>query len=65
MKSKKLYRNINDCIVGGVCNGLSEYYNLDTSLIRFLFIIFALFTSFAAIEIYIILWIIIPENIKK
>ena len=33
---KKLYRSSNDRMVGGVCGGIAEYFNIDSSLVRLL-----------------------------
>jgi phage shock protein PspC (stress-responsive transcriptional regulator) len=58
---KKLYRNTSSKMIGGVCSGLSDYFNLDVSLIRVGFV--ALFviggTGFLA---YLIMWAILPTN---
>jgi phage shock protein PspC (stress-responsive transcriptional regulator) len=62
---KKLYRPI-DGEVGGVCKGLSEYFNIDESIIRIIFIAL-IFTPFPIIITYLFMWMIIPlkghENI--
>ena len=47
--------------IGGVCGGLSEYFNIDESLIRLLFLV-GIFTPFPTILFYILLWIIIPTE---
>jgi len=60
--SKKLYRNPEDRILGGVCSGLGSYFNLDPILFRVLFVLAVLFFS-AGILIYILLWILLPEAI--
>lgn len=58
---KKLYRSKEDRWLGGVCGGLGVYFNVDSTLIRVLFILFALAIG-GGILAYIILWIIIPEE---
>jgi len=58
-KSRRLYRDPNNRILGGVCSGLGTYFNIDPVLFRLLFII-GLFLGVAFI-VYIILWIIIPK----
>lgn len=55
---KRLFRDINDRIIGGVCSGLAAYFNVDTVWIRLIFVIAIL--SGVSILAYIILWIIIP-----
>ena len=59
---KKLYRSGNK-MLGGVCAGISEYLDLDSTLIRILWAIIAIFTGIVpGIIVYIICWIIIPLN---
>jgi len=62
---KKLYRLTNGTI-GGVCKGLSEYFNIDESIIRIIFVALT-FTPFPIIITYLFMWMIIPlkehENI--
>ncbi len=55
---KRLYRNMDDRILGGVCSGLGAYVNLDPVIIRIIFIIVTL--SGISILVYIVMWIIIP-----
>jgi phage shock protein PspC (stress-responsive transcriptional regulator) len=57
---KKLTRSKDDRWLAGVCGGLAEYFNVDGTLIRVLFILFS-FAVGGGILIYIILWIIMPE----
>lgn len=58
---KKLYRSRKSRIIGGVCGGIGEYFNIDPVLVRIIFLI--LFFVFGVGFItYIIAWIIIPER---
>ena len=58
---KKLYRSKKDCVIGGVCGGIAEYFDVDTTLIRLLAILIFFFGG-SGIVAYIIGWIIIPQN---
>jgi phage shock protein C len=58
---KKLYRSRSDRIVGGVCGGLGKYLSIDPTVIRILYVLFAL-TGGSGIFIYLILLHIIPEE---
>jgi phage shock protein PspC (stress-responsive transcriptional regulator) len=58
---KKLYRG-NEGIIGGVCEGLGNYFNFDDSLIRILFVVL-MFTPFPIIFTYLLLWISTPNKI--
>jgi len=58
--TKRLYRSSRTKVIGGVCGGLGEYFDIDPTLIR-LFAVLALFFSDGAVFIaYIIGWIIMP-----
>lgn len=59
-KVKKLYRDIDNKYIGGVCSGLEYYLGFDALWIRIIFIFLALFTGFGFIA-YILLWILVPE----
>lgn len=65
-RSRKIYRNIDERILGGVCSGLGSYFNLDKVIFRLLFLIFFLI-GFAdeglfciPMVLYICLWIAMP-----
>lgn len=65
-KSKRLYRNIDERVIGGVCSGLSAWSGLDKVLFRLLFLIFFLI-GFSKeglfcipMVLYICLWIAMP-----
>jgi phage shock protein C len=59
--TKKLYRSLNKKMLGGVCGGLAEYFDLDVSLVRLIFVGIALITALVPMLIfYVIAWIIIP-----
>lgn len=60
-KIKRLYRSKKERILGGVAGGIAEYFNVDPTLIRLLWIL-AVFGMGAGILAYIIAWIIIPER---
>jgi|UniRef100_A0A7V3E711 phage shock protein PspC (stress-responsive transcriptional regulator) len=58
---KRLYRSYTDKMLGGVCGGLGEYFDIDPVIIRVLFVIAVLFGG-GGILAYIILWIVIPQR---
>jgi len=57
---KRLYKSSANKMICGVCGGLSEYFNIDVSIIRILFAIFGLF-AFTGVIIYFIMALILPE----
>lgn len=58
---KKLYRSIDERIVGGVCGGIAEYFRIDPVLVRIVFILLV-FGAGTGLLAYIIAWIIVPEE---
>lgn len=59
--NKRLYRDTESMVFGGVCSGLSHYLKMDKILVRILFFILFVVTSGAALPAYIILWIAVPK----
>ncbi|MFA6005564.1 MAG: PspC domain-containing protein [Patescibacteria group bacterium] len=57
--SNRLYRSESDRMIGGVCAGIADYFGVDASLIRILFITITLFGG-SGVLLYFILWVVIP-----
>lgn len=58
---KKLYRSESDRMVGGVCGGLAEYFSIDSTIVRLIFVLIVVYGGTGLI-LYIILWIVIPTE---
>lgn len=58
---KRLYLSESDNVIGGVCGGLADYFNVDATLVRLVFVILAL-AGGNGFWLYIILWVITPEE---
>ena len=58
---KRLYRQTKDKMIGGVCGGLAEYFEVDPTILRVLFVV-ALFFGTMGFWLYILLWIIMPKK---
>jgi phage shock protein PspC (stress-responsive transcriptional regulator) len=58
---RKLYRDTDERIIGGVASGLGHYFGIDRVWIRFILIILSLSSFGGIVFIYILLWSIIPE----
>jgi phage shock protein PspC (stress-responsive transcriptional regulator) len=56
---KKLQRDPQNKVIGGVCAGLANYFGIDASLVRLLFAI-AFFVFSSGLWIYLLLWIVMP-----
>jgi len=61
MNNKKLYRSSTDKKLCGVCGGLGEYFELDPTIIRLLWVIFT-FCGGAGLIAYIISALIMPQQ---
>ena len=58
---KKLYRSSNR-IMAGVCGGIAEYFDVDPTVIRVVYLILSLFSAgFPGLLLYIILMVLIPN----
>ncbi len=60
-KSKRLFRDGENKIIGGVCSGLAAYFTIDPVFIRIAFALLPFLSFGFIIPIYFILWIVIPE----
>jgi phage shock protein PspC (stress-responsive transcriptional regulator) len=56
---KRLYRSIDDRKIGGVCAGLSEYFDLDPVFFRLSFIVLAFFGGMGVLA-YLVACIMVP-----
>ena len=63
MNEKRLYRSRKSKMICGVCGGIGEYFNIDPTLIRLVFILFG--CTGGGILAYIIAAIIIPDNPER
>lgn len=61
---KRLYKNTHDKMICGVCQGLSEYFNIDVTIIRILFVLLGL-AAFSGVILYIVAAIIMPDKFSE
>jgi len=59
---KRLVRSTNDRKIAGVCAGLADYFDLDPTIIRVLWVL-AFFCAGTGLLAYIILWIAVPDGV--
>lgn len=60
---KRLYRSNHDVMIAGVAAGLGEYFNIDPTIVRLVFVLLSLPTFGAPmILIYLVLWLVMPRN---
>ena len=60
--NKRLERIASEAQLGGVCAGLADYFGIDRTLVRVLFVIGVFLPHFPAVILYVILWIALPER---
>jgi phage shock protein PspC (stress-responsive transcriptional regulator) len=63
MEPKRLFRSRYNRVLGGVCGGLGNFFNIDPVLVRVLWAI-SFFVGGVGFLAYIIAWIIIPEELN-
>jgi phage shock protein C len=61
-KYKQLYRSRDDRMVAGVCGGLGEYFNIDPTIIRLIFVFGAIVTGSGLFWAYLVLMVVVPEE---
>lgn len=62
---KKLCLSENDKKIGGVCGGIAEYFGLESTLLRLVWLLLILIFKWLPILIYLILWAVMPKNEKS
>lgn len=60
-RKRRLYRDPDHRVLGGVCGGLGAYFGMDPVILRIIFAVLFLITSGAALLAYLILWIAVPK----
>lgn len=60
---KQLYRSRENRMIGGVCGGLGEYFDIDPTLVRILFV-FGAFLGFpgALALVYLVMLVLVPQE---
>ena len=58
---KRLYRSRNERMIAGVCGGIAEYFNIDPTLVRLVFV-FAALAGGPGLIAYLIMLIVVPEE---
>jgi phage shock protein PspC (stress-responsive transcriptional regulator) len=63
-ESRRLFRDPDDHLVGGVCAGIANYFDIDAVWIRLAFAISFAFAG-SGLILYIILWLVVPKAITR
>lgn len=65
MAEKKLKRSSNK-ILAGICGGIAEYFELDPTLVRVIYVALSIFTTgFPGLLLYIIMMLLMPPTDKN
>lgn len=59
--AKRLYRSRNDRVIAGICGGLGEYFDIDPTIFRIIFVVAVVAGGVSAL-LYILGMIVIPEE---
>jgi phage shock protein C len=61
--NRPLRRSTHNRMIAGICGGLGEYFGIDPTLVRVMYVIGSLISvAFPGLLIYLILWLIIPDR---
>lgn len=63
MQQKRLYRSKTNRIFAGVCGGVGEFFDIDPTVIRLVWLLVVIFTGvFPGVIAYIIAVLVVPEE---
>jgi phage shock protein PspC (stress-responsive transcriptional regulator) len=58
---RSLRRPLDDRIIGGVCGGVGRYFDVDPTVVRLLWVLFAILAG-AGVPLYLLAWWVIPDD---
>ena len=59
--ARRLTRNTDDAMIGGVCAGVADYLGLDVTLVRVLAVLGAIFGLGSLVVAYVVAWLLMPQ----
>lgn len=60
--SQRLHRSVTDSKIAGVCGGIAEHFQMDSTIVRLVWAFVTLFTAIIpGIAVYVLAWILMPE----
>lgn len=60
---RRLVRSSEDRMIAGVCGGLAEYFEIDSTLIRVAYVVGSVVSvAFPGLLVYILLWVVMPRD---
>jgi phage shock protein C len=61
-ETKKLYRSRTNRMIAGVCSGLADFFGIDPTVVRLVFVAGALLGFGSFILIYLVMFVVVPEE---
>jgi phage shock protein C len=62
--TRSLQRSKTDRMIAGVCGGIAKSFGWDPTIVRILYVLVSIVSAaFPGILVYIILWVLIPEEL--
>ncbi len=61
---EKLTRSVTDKKILGICGGIAEYFSIDSTIVRLLYILFIFATGGVGVIVYFLLGLVIPKKIR-
>ena len=62
-KIKRLYRAAEkDSMIGGVCAGIADYFMIDPTLVRLIWVLMTILSAGVGFFGYLIMWVIMPRK---
>lgn len=58
---RKLYRDTESRVLGGICSGLAHYLHIDKVLMRIIFFVLIIATSGTFFLVYLVFWVAVPK----
>ncbi|MEX0598994.1 MAG: PspC domain-containing protein, partial [Rhodothermales bacterium] len=60
--SNRLTRSVSDRMIAGVCGGLAEFFDVDSTLVRVVFVLLSVLSAaFPGLLVYVVLCLVLPE----
>jgi len=62
---KQLVRPREGRMIAGVCAGVGQFFGFDANIVRIIFAVLTIFSAGAAALIYLVAWVVVPEEGEK
>jgi len=59
---KRLHRVMTDKKIAGVCSGFAEYFDMDVTLVRLIWVALVLVPPSIGVVVYLVAWIVLPRD---